>query len=108
MADFQAHLDELTAADIGVIALSVDPEDKARETVEQHGLQFPVAYGLQQSHGEAVGALWEDRRGFVQPAQFILGPDGQILHAVYGEGPLGRITASDTLRWVRFMRSRAS
>ncbi len=108
MADFQAHLDELKASDIGVVALSVDPEDKARETVEQLGLQFPVAYGLQKSDGERVGAAWEERRGFIQPAQFILDPRGQIMHVVYGEGPLGRIQAADVLRWVSFMRSRAS
>lgn len=107
MADFQEHLAQLNENDIGVIALSVDPLDKARETVEQHKLEFPVAWGLQAADGERVGAAWEDQRGFIQPAQFILNAEGQVMHTVYGEGPLGRITADDVLRWVAFQRSRA-
>jgi peroxiredoxin len=107
LADFQEHLAQLQDADIGVIALSVDPLDKARETVEQHHLQFPVAYGLQQADGDRVGAAWEAHRGFIQPAQFILDADGAIMHTMYGEGPLGRLQADDVLRWVARQRSRA-
>jgi hypothetical protein len=67
-----------------------------------------VAWGLQQGEGERLGAAWEGQRGFVQPAQFILNPRGEIMHVVYGEGPLGRILAEDVLRWVAFQRTRTA
>ena len=46
MADYQAKLAEFKARDISVIALSVDPLEKAREIVEESKLEFPLAYGL--------------------------------------------------------------
>jgi peroxiredoxin len=107
LADFQAHLGELKENDIGVIALSVDAEDKTRDTVEQHGLQFPVAWGLTTADAERIGAAWEGQRNFMQPAQFILNPRNEIMHTAYGEGPLGRIQAADVVKWVAFQRSRA-
>ncbi len=85
----------------------MDPLDKARETVEQHGLQFPVAWGLQQADGDRIGAAWEARRGFIQPAQFILTGAGDVMATAYADGPLGRLQADDVLRWVAFQRSRA-
>ena len=108
MADYQAHLGQLKENDIGVIALSVDSEDKARETVEENGLEFPVAWGLQvRADAERIGATTEARRGIIQPAEFILNPGGEIVQATYSEGPLGRIQAADVLRYVAFQRSRA-
>lgn len=42
---------------VDVIALSVDPLDKAREMVERVHATFPIAYGLQVSaDAEKVGA----------------------------------------------------
>ena len=108
MADFQEHLAQLQENDIGIVALSVDPLETVRETVEQHGLQFPVAWGLERADGERVGAAWESERGYIQPAQFILNTQGTVMHTVYGEGPLGRLQAADVLRWVAFQRSRTS
>ncbi len=40
-------MEEFQKENVDIIALSVDPLEKAKETVEQHNVTFPVAYGLQ-------------------------------------------------------------
>ena len=44
--DFQRSLEQFHEAGAEVIALSVDPIEKAQETVEKHNISFPVLYGL--------------------------------------------------------------
>jgi peroxiredoxin len=43
LADFQSHIEEFKRENVEIVALSVDPFDKARETVEKLQLMFPVA-----------------------------------------------------------------
>ena len=64
------------------------------------GLGFPVAYGLDVDMVQrAIGCYTGTREGHkhLQPASFVLAPDGSILHAVYSSGKVGRLTASDVL-----------
>ncbi len=63
LADFESKMAEFRKENVGVIALSVDPLDKAGETVEKLRLTFPVAYGLEVPRdAEKVSAFWEERR----------------------------------------------
>jgi peroxiredoxin len=41
LADYQAHMDEFTKEKIDVVALSVDPLDKAQETAHRAKATFP-------------------------------------------------------------------
>lgn len=41
----------------------------------------------------------------LQPAGFVLSPDGAVINAVYSSGPLGRLTADEVLGLVRYVRS---
>ena len=41
------------------------------------GKSFPFAYGMTRADADRIGAWWEDRRGIVQPSEFIL--DGEAL-----------------------------
>ena len=108
MADFQAHLDELRAHDVSVLALSTDSREKARETVEQDRLGFPVAWGLDiPEDADRIGALYETKRNIIQPSEFLLGPDRRVLHATYSSGPIGRIAADDVVKLVAFLEARA-
>jgi len=89
------------------MALSVDPLDKAKETVEGEKATFPVAYGLQAPRdAEPIGAFWEERRGIFHATNMILENDGKILQATYSTGPIGRITATDALSYIRFTKKR--
>lgn len=66
LADYQSHMEEFKKENIDVVALSVDPLDKAKETVEKLQLAFPVVYGLEVPRdADKVGAFWEERRKII-------------------------------------------
>ena len=106
MAGFEAHREELEALDIGVIAGSVDPLDKAREVADE--VSFPVAYAVPRAVAEALGSWWEDRRGLIQPSEFLIRGDGKVVSSSYSDGPLGRFDAAALIRLVRFYDSQAA
>lgn len=107
MADFQSHIEEFKKENVDVLALSVDPLDKAKETVEKLHLTFPVAYGLEVPRdAEKIGAFWDERRKIIQPANFVLDPEKKVVDACYSIGPIGRIVAADALSHIQFFKKR--
>jgi peroxiredoxin len=107
LADFQAHIEEFKQENAGVVALSVDPLDKAKETVEKLKLSFPVGYGLEvPEDAEKVGAFWEERRKIVHATNFILDSDKKVVDASYSIGPIGRIVAADAISHIQFFKRR--
>jgi peroxiredoxin len=102
LADYQAKLGDLQALDIALVAASVDPKETAGKTVNDLGLKFPVAYGLDaQAVSSATGAFFEPEKKFLHATGFLLKPDGKIQVAAYSTGPLGRLTASDVVQLVK-------
>ena len=107
MADFQQHKAEFDALNAEIVALSADPEEEAWGTVERLGLKFRAVYGLDpEATSRAIGcyAGTHEGRPHIQPAAFILGPDGKIVHAVYSSGKVGRLTAGDALTIAKELR----
>lgn len=88
-----------------VVAASIDPLDKAKEVAA--AVSFPVAYGMTREQADAIGAWWEERRGIVQPSEFIVGRDGKIVASSYSSGPLGRIDAADVVKLINFYEAQA-
>lgn len=90
------------------MAASTDPLDKATETVKEHGLSFPVGYGLPLTEtAAALGAFYEERRGFLQSTGFVVKPDRTIAVAQYSSGPIGRLVWQDVLGLVQFYKKQA-
>jgi peroxiredoxin len=103
LADYQSKLNELREMDVSVVALSVDPLDKAREIVAQDHIEFPIAYGLKvPEDADRVGAWWDAKRPMIQPSEFVLGGSRKIVSATYSTGPIGRLRAEDTITLLRF------
>lgn len=105
LADFQRELHRFDDASVRVVALSADPEEEARETVEAHGIDFPVGYGLDPGrvrleHGAYIG----DEGSFVQATGFVLRPGGTVELAVYSTGAVGRLIAADALGLIEYAR----
>ena len=98
MVGFEKEKSGLAQLGVRVIAASVDPEDKAKEVADE--VSFPVAWGFTRADADAIGAWWEDRRGIVQPSEFLLGEDGRVISATYSSGPIGRVDAADVVRMV--------
>lgn len=104
MVGFETQKQELDRLGVTIVAASVDPLDKARLVSAE--VSFPVGYGATREMGDQIGAWWEDRRAFIQPAEFILGADGKVVASSYSAGPLGRIEATDVVKLIQFYDSR--
>ena len=106
MAAYEAAKAELEALDVSVYAASVDSEENATE-VKGKGLSFPVAYGATKDVADTIGSWWsEDRGGYMQPAEFLLGRGGVVLGSVYASGPVGRMGADEAIRFIQFRENR--
>lgn len=102
MADYQSKLAELQALDVALVAASVDAKEEAQKTVNELGLGFPVAYGLDlQAVAGATGAFYEPDKKFLHATGFLVKPDGKLQVAVYSTGPLGRLSAGEVLQVVK-------
>lgn len=108
MAAFERAQDKLREEGISVVAASTDPVERAKETVGEHSLTFPVGYGLPlQETAATFGAFYEERRGFLQATGFVIKPDKTIAVAQYSSGPIGRLVWQDILGLVQFYKKQA-
>jgi len=101
LAGYEFWKNQLASAGAKVVAASVDPIDKAREVAAV--VSFPVGFGATRETGERLGAWWEEKRGFIQPAEFIVSPEGKVLASSYSAGPLGRMDAAEVVRMANFL-----
>ena len=105
MAGFEKHREELEALDAKIVAASVDPLDKAKEVAAE--VSYPIGYGLTREQADAIGAWWEERRGIVQPSEFIAGRDVKVVASTYSSGPIGRVDAADVVKLINFYEKQA-
>ena len=79
----------------------MDSQEQAQEVVDDHGLTFAMAHGVTRTESEQIGAWWsEDRGGYIQPAEFLLGRGGVVLGSIYASGPVGRMGADEAIRQI--------
>lgn len=101
MADFEQNAAALGGIGAQIIAISVDPEDKAREVADT--VSFPVAHSVSRQTTDSIDSWWNDNRGFVQPSEFILNADNKVVFASYSAGPAGRLDAEDAIKMIGYM-----
>lgn len=77
-------LDQFRAANIGIAAVSADPEEKARASVAENGWHFPVAFGMTLEQMRTLGlyiseprSAQETDRPFAEPGLFVVNPDNK-------------------------------
>lgn len=97
---------ELDALGVKVVAASIDPIDKAREVAAE--LSYPLGYGVTRALADQLGAWWEERRGLIQPSEFLVAADGKVRSATYSSGPIGRVDAADVVKLVNFYDKQAA
>ncbi len=109
LKSFQNGLEKLTADGIGVLAISVDPLDKAQEAQKEAGAMFQIAYGVPvKETAETIGAFYDPApthtAPYLQSTDFILGPDGKVVVSVYSSGAIGRLMWQDVLPFVQHLK----
>lgn len=106
LASFQKRLGDLHDLGAEVVALSVDPEDKADETVEAHGLAFGVGHSADLSTvARATGGFANADAGYLESTGFMLRPDGTILTSVYSSNAIGRLVPADVIGQLQYVQS---
>ena len=103
MAGIEKQIPEFEKLGAKVIAGSADSEENAAATARE--VSFPVAFGLTRHDADRLGAWWGDQRNNMQPAEFIVGQNGRIVHSLYASGPVGRMAAEDIARMLTFLAS---
>jgi peroxiredoxin len=103
LAAFGRMHKDIEAAGAKVVVASVDPLEKAKEVAAE--LPFAVAYGVTREQADQIGAWWEERRGIVQPAEFIVGANGKVIDSSYSSGPIGRIEPADVVKRINFIEA---
>jgi peroxiredoxin len=88
---------------VQIIAASIDTGEDAEKIAAD--LNYPHAGGVTRAMADQIGAWWEDRRGIIQPSEFILEADGKIKTSTYSSGPVGRIGADAALSMIKFYES---
>ena len=105
LADFQKWLSRFEAEEVRVIAGSVDPIEKAKETVEKAGIKYPVAYGMVAEEVNTItGAFYDRDKKFLHATGFLIRPDNTIDVACYSSGPVGRFVPKDLLGLIKFYK----
>lgn len=100
MAGFEFWKAQIARAGAKVVAVSVDPIDKAKAVAA--GVSYPVGFGATREMADAIGAWWEGKRNFMQPAEFLINAQGEVMGSSYSAGPLGRIEPMDVVRLIDF------
>ena len=100
MGGFGEQFSELQNLNTRIVAASTDNLENS--TAIAADLPFPVAHGVTRDQADTLGSWWEDRRGLIQPSDFILNHEGKVLSATYSSGPIGRVEAVDSVRFIAF------
>ena len=109
LAGFAAEKDALDGLGIRVVALSVDDEATSAATVAKNHLLFPVGHSANaDAVRAATGAFVNPTPHYLQPAGFVLGPDGTVKAAVYATSAIGRMLAKDVVGFVGYLKSVAA
>jgi peroxiredoxin len=109
LAGFAAEKEGLDRLGVKVVALSVDDEATSAATKAKNHLQFPVGHSANaDAIAAATGAFVNPSPHFLQPADFVLGPDGTVKAAAYATSAIGRMTAEDVVGFVGYMQSVAA
>ncbi len=104
MDGYAEHRSELESLGASIVAASVDDPEKAGEIADGKG--FPFGHSVTRADADALGSWWEDRRGIIQPSEFLLNAENKVMAASYSDGPIGRMDAADIVKVINFYESK--
>ena len=86
---------------LAIVAASVEPQEMVQEMADKAGVSFPMAYGVTRAGADLLGSWWsDDRGGYIQPTEFLLGRGGTVLGAMYASGPVGRVSPDEAVHFI--------
>ena len=101
MAAWQKDQKALAEMGVAIVGASVEPKEVVQEMATKSGVTFPMAYGVSREDANLLGSWWsDDRGGYIQPTEFLLGRGGTVLGAMYASGPVGRISPDEAVHFI--------
>ena len=76
---------------------------------DELGLTFPVAYNVNETDFEPLGAWWTtDHHGrYMQPLELLISRGGVVFGSMYASGPVGRMSFEEVLVAIRSREQRS-
>ena len=115
LRDLDRKIADFAAKGVGVIAISTDDGDRARDTPEQWDLEHvKIGYGIGIAKAREWGLYISSSRGktsagieepplFNEPGVFLVRPDGTLYAALTGSMPFARPQISEILKALEFI-----
>lgn len=106
LEEYAEAMPALEAQGVKVAAFSVDDEETTRALADKLSAGFPIGYGASAKEiSGLLGSYMNDDPAYLQPAAFVLSPEGKILASTHSSNAIGRLRASEVLRFVAFVKS---
>ena len=102
---------EFAKAGVGVVAISGDPEDRARSFSDEIGLSFPVGYDLGVDQMLTLGLYVSEPRSeketdrpFAEPGVFVINAEGLLQIVDISNAPFSRPDLASLAKGLKFIR----
>lgn len=88
---------------IRVVAGNAEGDGLTHTTAVDHEITFPIAHSVPLDIAKKLGGWTGVRHDveYMQPAEFVLWPDGTVAASLYATTQLGRMSPQEILRFVR-------
>jgi peroxiredoxin len=115
LGELSALIDRFHEIEVDVVALSGDPEEKARAHMESVGPAFPVAYGMSIDQMKTLGlyishprSAQETDRPFAEPGIFVINAEGKVQVTDISNAPFARPDLKTLASGLAFIRDPAN
>lgn len=109
LREYAEVMPALEALGTKVVAFSVDDEEAAGALADKVSAKFSIGYGASAKEiSGLLGSFTNDDPAYLQPMAFVLSPEGKVLASTYSSNAIGRLRASEVLRFVPFVKSRTA
>ena len=68
-------------------------------------LSFPLAHGITRADAAALGAWWDEPRGFIQPTELLVTQSGKVMFSTYSNSPVGRMDPGEVLTLIQYLNA---
>ncbi len=111
LAELERMAPEFAIVGVGVIAISSDPEDRARSFTDEIGVSYPVGYDLSVEQMRSLGLYISEPRSeketdrpFAEPGVFVVNDKG-LLHVVdISNAPFSRPDLAGLAKGLKYIR----
>ncbi len=111
LQSIEAAADDVAGIGAGIVAVSMDSEERARASAEEWGIsRLPLGYGMSEATARRWGLYMSSQRAgsqepqiFSEPATVVLYPDGKIFFVAVQSAPFTRPAIDALVSGLKFV-----